>query len=145
MATVKDILVNNDRPVPSIGPQVTVLQAAKQMNGYKVGALVVCANGECLGIFTERDLLRCFASTPDVLQQTLVDAVMTRDLLVCSPNTTIKDARLLMVARKIRNLPVIDTTGAVIGLISLGDLDAHELGDHELENHYLKKYLYTRN
>jgi len=145
MATVKDILDNNDRPIPNIDPQSTVLQAAQQMTRYKVGALVVCANGECLGIFTERDLLRCFASTPDELQQTLVDAVMSRDLLVCTPDTTIVDARRLMVTRQIRNLPVIDSAGAVIGMISLGDLDAHDLGDHVLENHFLKKYLYARN
>ncbi len=50
-----------------------------------------------------------------------------------------------LATRQIRNLPVIDTAGAVIGMISLGDLDAHDLGGQLLENHYLKKYLYARN
>ena len=50
-----------------------------------------------------------------------------------------------MVFRHIRNLPVVDEKGKMIGLISLSDLDAHDFDGQAMEIHYLKKYIYGRN
>lgn len=47
--------------------------------------------------------------------------VMTRDVLAIRPDTAIFDALRLMLERRISGLPVVDASGAVIGIVSEGD------------------------
>ena len=144
MTTANDILGNNNRPVPSVGPQESVLDAAKLMNEYKIGALLVREKERCMGIFTERDLLRRVVSSHRDLAKTKVADVMSDKVIVCAPDTNIEEARRIMVKMCCRNLPVVDEDGDVIGMITLSDLNAHEYEGQELEIDYLKKYLYDR-
>jgi CBS domain-containing protein len=144
MSTISNILEKYDHAIPFVSPNATVQEAAKLMNQFKVGALVVCESDSCVGIFTERDLLRCFALSPHKLPSTSVADVMTRELFKCAPQTDIVEARRIMVSKGIRNLPVIDDSNNLVGLVSLIDLDAHDLSDQQIENEYLKNYIYDR-
>ena len=126
-------------------PDATVEDAAKSMAKKKAGAVLVVEGTRLVGIFTERDaVFRVMAAGKDPKATRLAD-VMTRELLVCSPETDIVEARRIMVFRRIRNLPVIDKNGGLVGLVSLVDLNAHDFKDQEMENSHLKNYIYGRN
>ena len=59
MPTVHDVMVSKGSPrLLTISPAASVLDAVEKMNELKVGALIVMEDGEVLGIFSERDVLR---------------------------------------------------------------------------------------
>ena len=48
--------------------------------------------------------------------------VMQRELITTTAETPLDDAVRLMVEKRISGLPVVDSTGAVLGILSEGDL-----------------------
>ena len=144
MATVRDILAVKGAHVLSIGPEASVLDAALLMNEHKVGSLLVMSGGQLLGILTERDILqRVVVSRRDPAETTVQD-VMTTELVCCQPHTELEEARGVLKNRRIRHLPVVDDARRLCGLISIGDLNAHEAHDHEWTIHVLHEYIYGR-
>jgi CBS domain-containing protein len=144
MATVNDILAVKGTHVLSIGPEASVLDAALLMNEHKVGSLMVMSGGQLLGILTERDILQRVVVTRRDPAQTAVQDVMTTELVCCQPHTSLDEARGVLKNRRIRHLPVVDDARRLCGLISIGDLNAHEAHDHEWTIHVLHEYIYGR-
>jgi TlyA family rRNA methyltransferase/putative hemolysin len=62
---------------------------------------------------------------PDVWRSALAE-VMTTEVACCTPQTSIEEARTAMKERRIRHMPVVDGEGSLLGLISIGDLNAYE-------------------
>ena len=143
MPTVTAILANKGLQVLTIGPDATVLQAALLMNEHKVGALVVTAGDGIAGMFTERDVLRRVVGEQRDPTATRVADVMTAEVVCCTPETTIDEARGAMKNRRIRHLPVVEA-GRLCGLVSIGDLNAHQMTSQEHTIHFMHEYLYGR-
>ena len=144
MAKVTEILSQKGSQVLSIGENATVMDGALLMNEHKVGALVVTDNGRVIGMFTERDILSRVVVERRDPATTKVGEVLTRDVVCSAPTTTIEEARGLMKNCRIRHLPVVDKAKKLIGLISIGDLNAWKLDGHEKTIHGLHEYLYGR-
>ena len=120
----------------------TVLQAARMMSEHHIGALVVVEQESVIGVVTERDVMqRVVAMGLDPLD-TLVGEIMTREVVCCEPSMPIAEARNIMKQRRIRHLPAIGPDHELVGIISIGDLNAHELDDQEVTIHFLHEYLY---
>jgi CBS domain-containing protein len=143
MATVMAILTNKGSHVLTIGKEATVIQAALLMNEHKVGALVVTEGDQVAGMFTERDVLRRVVGEQRDPANTRVAEVMTTEVLCCEPHTSIDEARGVMKNRRIRHLPVVDD-GRLCGLVSIGDLNAHQMTSQEHTIHLMHEYLYGR-
>ena len=107
-------------------PSTTVLEAAEQMNGHGTGSVLVTEGGKLTGIFTERDLMRRVVAVHRNAATTPLSDVMTTALVTCTPEATASDCGALMSERRIRHLPVV-AGDDVIGVITTGDLLAHEL------------------
>jgi CBS domain-containing protein len=144
MATVRDILARKGPHVVSIGPGATVLEAALLMNEHKIGSLVVIEGGRVVGMFTERDVLRRVVGEQREPGKTPVGEVMTTEVICCTPETTIQEARGAMKNRRVRHLPLVDADHHLQGLISIGDLNAYETSDHEQTIYLLQEYIYGR-
>jgi len=144
MATVADILAVKGSHVLRIGRSATVLDAALVMNEHKVGALVVSDDGHVAGMFTERDVLRRVVGERRDPADTRVEEVMTAEVVCCQRNTTLEEARAAMKNRRIRHLPVVEGDGKVVGMVSIGDLNAQQATVHEQTIHMLHEYLYGR-
>jgi CBS domain-containing protein len=143
MATVHDILAAKGSHVQSIGLRGTILEAALLMNEHKIGSLAVLDGGDLTGIITERDLLtRVIVERRDPVS-TLVEDVMTSEVVCCRPESTLEEVRGVMKNRRIRHLPVIDE-GRLVGLISIGDLNAHRTQDCEATIHVMEAYIAGR-
>jgi len=143
MPTVTAILANKGLQVLTIGPDATVLQAALLMNEHKVGAVVVTAGDGIAGMFTERDVLRRVVGEQRDPTATRVADVMTAEVVCCTPETTIDEARGAMKNRRIRHLPVVEA-GRLCGLVSIGDLNAYQMTSQEHTIHLMHEYLYGR-
>jgi CBS domain-containing protein len=144
MATVRDILTRKGSGVLTTGRESTVLEAAILMNEHKVGALVVLEGGRIVGMFTERDVLRRVVGEVRDPAHTRVEEVMTTEVVCCRPETTLDEARGAMMNRRIRHLPVINDQDEMVGLVSIGDLNAHERTSHEQTIYLLEEYVYGR-
>jgi CBS domain-containing protein len=145
MATVREILARKGTHVFTIGPGATVLDAALLMNEHKIGALVVIDDGRgVVGMFTERDVLRRVVGEQRDPATTPVAEVMTTEVACATPATTIDEARGAMKNRRIRHLPLVDDDRRLLGMISIGDLNAYQTSDHEQTIYLLQEYLYGR-
>ena len=83
-----------------------------------VGSVVVINEGEqCIGIFTERDAIRVVAQ--NVPLDAPVEKIMTKNPFTVNEDTIFDEAKSIIKSAKIRHLPVIDTNGKLVGLISV--------------------------
>ena len=144
MAHVRDVLAEKGHEVETITEGRTVLEATQEMNRRKIGAMVVMRGDTIAGIFTERDVLQRVVAEQRDPGTTRVGDVMTRKLMVCAPDTTLDDARAVMRHRRIRHLPVVGSNGLLIGMLSIGDLNAWSIADGEVTIQYMSDYLYGR-
>ena len=142
MSKVDQILENKGSQVFSIGRDATVMDAAILMNEHKIGALVVTEHGKVVGMFTERDVLRRVVGERRSPDETTINEVMTKEVVCCPLGTQISDVRTVMMQRRIRHIPVVDDDRNLIGLISIGDLNAHRTDKNEQTIHFLQEYLY---
>ena len=143
MPTAQDILARKGSLIYSIEPTATVLEATNRMNHHKIGALIVMNDGRMVGIFTERDVLRRVVGSRLDPANVPIFEVMTADLITCTPDTDMEELAELMRARRIRHIPVIDD-GTLLGLVSIGDVNAHNSQRKDAELHYLSEYVYGR-
>ena len=142
MASVSDILAGKGMHLITISAQATVYTAAVLMNEHKVGSLLVLEDGRLVGILTERDVLvRVVAEQRDA-NHALVGEVMTGDVVCCRPHTDLEEARSVMKNRRLRHLPVIADEAGVVGIISIGDLNAYQVDHQERTIHLLQEYIH---
>jgi CBS domain-containing protein len=101
---------------------MTVYEVTKFMDLHNIGAVpVLDKTSGLLGIFSERDLLRrCIVRDYD-LHKTIIDDVMTKDVIVIDSSDSIEHALKIMKQQKIRHLPVIEEK-SLIGLVSMRDM-----------------------
>lgn len=144
MSTVRDILAKKGSQVWSIGGDWTVLDAARFMTEHKIGALPVLDGEHISGMFSERDILQRIVAEARDPAQTSVGEVMTVEVACCTPETTLEEARGAMKNRRIRHLPVVDGDERLLGLISIGDLNAFQVAHQEQTIFLLNEYLYGR-
>lgn len=128
--------------VVTIRPEATVMDAVRLMNERHIGAVVVVdAAGHVVGIFTERDLLKRVVGAERDPKSTRVNDTMTRDVMVCAPETALDDIRQTMRKRRIRHLPVVSSAGDLLGMISIGDLNIAEVKVMAETITYLERYM----
>jgi CBS domain-containing protein len=144
MGQLRELLERKGHHVLTISPKATVLQAVLAMNEHRVGALVATEAGRIVGMFTERDLLKRVVGERLDPETTLVAEVMTAEVICCSPETTVDEARGAMRDRRIRHLPLAGEDGRLLGLISIGDLNAQLQAAQEQTLFLLTEYIHGR-
>ncbi len=80
------------------------------------GILILDDHEKLIGIVSTRDLL--FES--DLNKP--VSAIMSRNVHTAPPNTTLKDAERLLHEYRVEKLPLVDSDGNVVGLVTLKDI-----------------------
>jgi CBS domain-containing protein len=83
-------------------------------------------------------LRRVVAAQQDPSATRLLD-VMTTPVLSCAPDTDVDECRAIITARRVRHLPVI-ADGRLLGLITSGDLLAHQLREQQDALDYLNSW-----
>jgi len=127
------LLAFTRKEVATVEPHTTVLGAARLMMERCVGALVISdASGEVArGVVTDRDLLSMVAEGLDPKTAT-VGCFVQSELHTARIDDSLADAIAAMRKHGVRRLPIVDTEGRLVGLISLDDILAvvgRELAD----------------
>lgn len=116
---VEDIMVKN---VITVDKNEAVSNAVDIMNEHNIGCLIVVSDGIAIGILTERDLLKRVLAKSKDPRETKVREVMTRPLIYVGPDTDIDKAKEIMSKFGIKKLPVIDSEGRLVGLLTVTDI-----------------------
>lgn len=129
--------------IVSTDPHVTIREAAALMLSEAVGSLLVMEGERLLGIITERDMVRMVRDVEDAAAR-FVHQAMTHDVYCCSEDVSVDEVAELMRVRRIRHMPVVDAGKNIVGVVSLGDINAHRVGQCEVVLNNLEHYVYRR-
>ncbi len=121
MATVKDLLETKGRLVYSISADAKVYEALKLLAEKGIGVLVVIENKKLVGIISERDYARKVILRGKILEDTLVNEIMTKDVISLNPDDDVENVMATMTDRGIRHMPVLEED-RIVGIISIGDV-----------------------
>lgn len=122
MTTVSEIVQGQE--LAQLPSSATIREAARYMVDHGVGSVLVLDDGALRGIFTERDALSVFVATRRNPDLTKLADVMTEAPQTLPPDASAQDAAQRMSAGKFRHLPVVDSEGRVLGVVSQRDLVA---------------------
>ncbi len=100
----------------------TIQQAVELLNKKNSTAVIVTEGGKPVGIFTERDVLKRVASRQIDAKKTPVKQVMTAPIVTMPSTALVGDVLLEMSQRDIRNMPVKNDNGELIGLVSMPEV-----------------------
>ena len=142
MTKLEDFLkLNKNRQIWTISKDQSVRQALILMSEKNIGAIVIVDNNDLpIGIFSERDYARKIVLKGKSSQGTLLDEVMTKELITVTGDYKIDQCMEIMNEKKIRHLPVLENK-KIIGIISIGDVLKIMIKEQkELINH-LQKFI----
>ncbi len=106
----------------TVPPDITVATGVEVLNRNQVGSVLVMDGARLVGIFTERDILRRVVGERRDPATTKVSDVMTRDLVLMRPTSSVVDAMRVISEKRIRHVPVVEGN-IVLGVVSQGDLN----------------------
>src|SRR5207248_5442707 len=95
------------RPVVSIEADATVRDAARLMEGQRVGCLIVVRGGHTTGIVTERDLVFRVVAAGRSPESTRVGEVASAPIVSVTPEATVDEAAETMKRLRIKRLVVM--------------------------------------
>ena len=118
---VASLLAKKGVKVVTIGPEDSIRQALGRLAEHNIGALVVVdGQGGLAGIVSERDIVRALARSEAILVEPIA-SIMTRDVVVGTPQDDLVAVGNTMTEHHIRHLPVFEG-GRLVGMISIGDV-----------------------
>ena len=143
MTTIRQILDEKGWGSIVLSAHQTLPQAAKFMTARRIGAVpVVDDHGALAGMLSERDIMRAAGELGETIKHRTAADVMTTLVASCTPDSTILDAMLMMTNKRCRHLPVFED-GALVGIVSIGDLVKARLEEAEFEVASLRAYITT--
>lgn len=135
---IRTYLETYGREVVSCQPHDTTKKLAAVLVEEHIGAMPVCeANGELVGIVSERDLVRKLNEVGGEVMTLSVRDLMTPSVKTCTPDEPMARARQLMHQHGFRHVPVVEDH-KVVGMISVRDALKLRLDQKELEVNVLK-------
>jgi len=138
---VRDLLDSKGKDVIAIDADSSVENAIKSMHTRKISAILAIDQGKTVGIFTERDVVRCYLATNGKsFKDIKVKDAMVKDLIVAVPDDELHDISAIMVEKNIRHLPVLENN-KVVGMLSIRDIIQTHVKKLTSEIHYLKDYI----
>jgi len=123
LTRLEDFLkLNKKRQIWTISKDQSVRQALVLMSEKNIGAIIIVDNNDFpIGIFSERDYARKVILKGKSSKDTLIDEVMTKELITVTKDHKIEQCMEIMIEKKIRHLPVLEDK-KIVGIISIGDL-----------------------
>lgn len=127
-----------NRAVRTCSEGDTLEQAARMMWECDVGCLVVTdSEKRPLGMITDRDVVMAAYTQGIPLRDGIVRSAMSPNLLTVFPSCSLDYLHRLMQEARVRRVPVVDDSGQLVGIITLGDLAQysqwtvnHSMGAH---------------
>jgi CBS domain-containing protein len=122
MTTIAAILKQKGYAITTVEPTAHISEVARTLAEHHIGAVLVMDRAEqMLGIISERDIVLSLAANGSRTMEMTAAQLMTRDVHVVRPETSVNEAMQTMTTGRFRHLPVFDRN-KLVGLISIGDV-----------------------
>ena len=141
MLRVKQLLARKGHDLWSVDAEEPVLAAIQIMADRHVGALPVTREGRLVGIVSERDYARKVILLGRSSAETAVWQIMSAPVVTVGADEPVRRCMEIMTERRIRHLPVVDGGGAMLGMISIGDLVRAVMEEQEELIAQLEKFI----
>jgi CBS domain-containing protein len=130
--------------VEVVGPDTPITVAVHRMATRNIGSLVVVGpDDQLVGVVGERDIVRGLEHHGARFSELRVRDIVNSSVATCAVNDDLSEVMRRMTATRSRHMPVLEA-GQVVGLISIGDVVKHRLGELELETHVLRDVYLSR-
>ena len=106
---------------------LSALDIAAKLAGNRAGAVIILEKGRPAGIITERDVLKRVSAQNKKAQDVQARSIMSSPLITVRAYDSVDTAAAAMTQNKIKRLPVVETDGSLVGMISATDI-ARKLG-----------------
>lgn len=116
---VADVMVKS---VMAVEPNTNARDCARAMAKRGVSCAVITQGGNAIGIVTERDLVSKVMADALDPKSVLVRDIMSTPLITVSPDSPLTDAAQQMAEYRVRRLVVVDESGALVGIVTTGDI-----------------------
>ena len=117
--SVRDVMTSTPR---ALDTSASVIDAAEIMRDADIGNVVVLENEQLYGILTDRDIVvRVLAEGSDPAT-VRVGEICSRELTTILSTASVGDAVRLIREKAVRRLPVVEESGEVVGIVSMGDI-----------------------
>jgi len=137
---VSALIERKGSAVHAVASTFTIAEAVAEMNKKRIGCVVIMDSGRVTGIFTERDVLSRVVGAGIDPKTVRVSEVMTKDVHMIGPDTTVEQTMVLFAEKRCRHIPVVDQ-GQLKGLISIGDISRWVADTSKAEADHLKNYI----
>lgn len=139
--TIAAILKGKGTDVVSVTPATSVADAVTLLAAKRIGAVpVLNAEGEVVGIFSERDVIHCLQAKGAGALAGTVGEAMTAPAISVTTEQPVIAALSLMTQRRFRHLPVVEG-GRLVGFVSIGDLVKHRIDRIEADATAMRDYI----
>jgi len=137
---IKHILASKGINTITIAPERSLRDAVGLLAKHNIGVLVVVnPAGEPVGILSERDLIRAVDRFEDVFKRR-VDEIMTKNVIVGSPNDDLRSVVQTMSQKHFRHLPIMDQ-GKLAGIVSIVDIVKAQAEEYQGTIETLQTYI----
>jgi CBS domain-containing protein len=127
-----------DDSVVTALPSITIAQAAQMLSERRIGTLIISRDARTLdGILSERDIVRQLGRAGSACMDEPVSSIMTAKLVTCTRDMRADAVLEQMTEGRFRHMPVVED-GALVGLISLGDVVKARLMELAMEKDALE-------
>lgn len=109
------------RQVRTISPSKSIKDAIRLMAKHDIGCIVVTDGSKVVGILTERDITRKLLAPGRIDLDQHVGSAASKPVVTADSSTKVWEAFALMLQRKFRQLPVVDS-GKLVGIVTERDL-----------------------
>lgn len=135
---IKEILHRKGHEIETVAPDEALEYCAARMKLGRLGALVVCDAGRKLqGVISERDIVGALVDYGPKSLQMAASEVMDRRPVTCGPEDTVAQVAHRMTRARVRHVPVCED-GAIVGIVSIGDIVKERFEEMELERDTLR-------
>ena len=132
----------NGKAVQTISPTASINDLLNSLATHHVGALVVSTDGRTIaGIVSERDIVRALPNKLDHALALTVADLMTKDVVTCTIDTTVSELMQTMTNQRVRHVPVVDSEGLLLSIVSIGDVVKRHIDSLDGERQALQDYI----
>ena len=124
--TLKNIIRSKPLVIITVTKDQKISDTVKVMGEKNISSvLIVDDNNKLVGIFTERDIVRCVVKGIS-LEDEVIENIMRTDLITFDPSMVLSSAIAVALRKNIRHLPVVEED-KIVGMITFRDLVSYLL------------------